>query len=138
MNRADLEEQHTEARIRCPVCDDPHIVEKPTAPAIHVPRRTRQLDAQKQRESEEAKSVAGESQAPNALGPLRAMVEAVRQVVEESFEDVGPHFADEAVSIYLGDSEERPIRGTATEEEEADLQELGIEFNKVALPRFDD
>jgi hypothetical protein len=49
-------------------------------------------------------------------------------------ENVGDRFADEARKIHEGESEERPIRGTATQEERESLAEDGIAV--VALPDF--
>lgn len=159
-NRDDFLGQLERGIIRCPLCDDATIEERPSAPAVHVGKRTRKLDAEKRQAqaqalarspaprpqapvtgsppSSEPASGAPTSLEPPAATPLRALVEAMRTVIEEHFEDVGSGFADEAVAIYLGDAEERPIRGTATPEESAELTEMGIPFATIPLPRFDD
>ncbi|UCF89602.1 MAG: DUF1178 family protein, partial [bacterium] len=51
--------------------------------------------------------------------------------------NVGNRFAEEAVKMHLGESEQRNIRGTLTSEEEQSLVEDGIEFYKVPVPKFD-
>jgi hypothetical protein len=154
-NRDDFLGQLERGIIRCPLCDDATIEERPSAPAVHVGKRTRKLDAEKRQAQALARPAAPRLPAPRppeqssspsndaapeppAATPLRALVEVMRTVIEEHFEDVGSGFADEAVAIYLGDAEERPIRGTTTPEESAELTELGIPFATVPLPRFDD
>ena len=50
-------------------------------------------------------------------------------------ENVGARFAEEARRIHEGEADERPIRGTASREEEREaLAEDGIEV--MALPDF--
>ena len=60
---------------------------------------------------------------------MQQMREFIRQT-----ENVGDRFAQEARRIHEGDSDERPIRGTATREERESLAEDGIAV--VALPDF--
>ena len=76
--------------------------------------------------------------APPGQSQLRALTEAFREAIDTLCEDVGPRFADEAIAMELGESEPRPIQGKTTPEEERELTELGIPFQKVRLPRFDD
>jgi len=49
-------------------------------------------------------------------------------------EDVGPRFAEEARRIHYGEVEQRGIRGQATPQERAALQEEGIETVSVPVP----
>jgi hypothetical protein len=62
-----------------------------------------------------------------------AIMQQMRELVRNT-ENVGSGFADEARRIHEGESEERPIRGTATPEEREALVEDGISV--VALPDF--
>jgi hypothetical protein len=62
-----------------------------------------------------------------------AIMKQMRELVRNT-ENVGSGFADEARRIHEGESEERPIRGTATPEERESLIEDGITV--VALPDF--
>ena len=55
--------------------------------------------------------------------------------IERSFEDVGGRFAGEARDIHRGIAVARNIRGTASDEEERQLKEEGIEFHRISLPR---
>lgn len=106
-------------------------------------------EAEKATKTETTKSVDGEvlqaaagdaltSSAPvaaaptlkNAPAPVKAYVEAVRKLrseVEANSEDVGKNFASEARKMHHGETEERAIRGEATLEEAAALDEEGID-----------
>lgn len=57
---------------------------------------------------------------------LRAMIGEVREKILAVTDDVGDSFSREARAIAEGDTEERPIRGTATAQEWRDLVEDGI------------
>jgi len=57
---------------------------------------------------------------------LRAMIGEVREKILAVTDDVGDCFAREARAMAEGDTEERPIRGTATSQEWRDLVEDGI------------
>lgn len=57
---------------------------------------------------------------------LRAMIGEVREKILAVTDDVGDRFAHEARAMAEGDTEERPIRGTATAKEWRDLVEDGI------------
>jgi len=58
----------------------------------------------------------------------------VREHIEDTFDYVGDKFADEARAIKSGDAEERPIYGEATKEEAAELEDEGIEFERLNFP----
>jgi hypothetical protein len=62
-----------------------------------------------------------------------AIMQQMRELVRNT-ENVGSGFAEEARRIHEGESEERPIRGTATPEEREALVDDGIAV--VALPDF--
>lgn len=57
---------------------------------------------------------------------LRAMIGEVREKILAVTDDVGDRFAREARAMAEGDTDERPIRGTATSQEWRDLVEDGI------------
>lgn len=66
----------------------------------------------------------------DAPAPVKAYVEAVRKLrseVEANSEDVGKNFASEARKMHHGESEERAIRGEASLEDAAALDEEGID-----------
>jgi len=62
-----------------------------------------------------------------------AWMTAVRQLMNRT-EDVGDRFAEEARRIHYGETEERGIRGQATNEERAALREEGIETVAIPVP----
>ncbi|WP_375573019.1 DUF1178 family protein [Ahrensia marina] len=74
----------------------------------------------------------------DAPAPVKAYVETVRKLraeVEANSEDVGTRFAEEARKMHHGEVDERPIRGEASLEEAAALDEEGIDvFVLPALP----
>ena len=99
-NRGDFERQLSERLVRCPICDSPDVSEKPSAPKVHVGRRTQKLDAEKQ------VALAKRKGEPNqAVTQLRAVCEAVKRVIDDNFDDVGERFADEAIAMFVGDEE---------------------------------
>ncbi len=57
----------------------------------------------------------------------------VREILRKT-ENVGAGFAAEARRIHEGEAVERPIRGTATADERAELAEDGIDI--LSVPAF--
>lgn len=136
-NRADFERQLESGMVECPLCASKNLTEKPVAPAFHGPKRTAQLDATMR--ADKATRVPATSDLANEkVTAIRAAVDALQRLLDDHFEDVGGDFADEAISIFMGDSAPKSISGTMTEEEEQELDELDIPFAKIRLPRFDD
>ena len=70
-------------------------------------------------------SVAG-TKAQAAPADVREMMMEVRRHVEETFDDVGDGFADEARAIHEGRAEDRGIYGQATGAEVRTLVEDGV------------
>ncbi|MEO0385247.1 MAG: DUF1178 family protein [Pseudomonadota bacterium] len=74
----------------------------------------------------------------DAPAPVKAYVETVRKLraeVEANSEDVGKRFAEEARKMHHGEVDERPIRGEASLEDAAALDEEGIDvFVMPSLP----
>lgn len=62
-----------------------------------------------------------------------AVLQEIRKVIRNT-ENVGPRFAEEARRIHAGEADDRPIRGTATPDEQRALSEDGIDV--MALPDF--
>ena len=139
--------------IECPVCGS-KTVEK----AIMAPNVTK--SAGRRRSREDSPPAAGPSEggppaartavsnAPVGGATTKAMREAERSVkvrqalqelrrqVEESFDYVGPEFAEEARKIHYGETEERPIYGETSEEEAEALEEEGVSVSRIPwLPR---
>ena len=118
-SRDAFEAQLDEGLIQCPVCESTAITKRLSAVAVHVGKG--------------AKPLPKKEDAPNP----RAFFQALGEFVEKNFEDVGPGFAAEARKMEAGEAENRSICGTTTPEEEEALREEGIDFTKIALPKYD-
>ncbi len=67
---------------------------------------------------------------------MRRALQELRRHVEESFDYVGPEFAEEARKIHYGETDERPIYGETSEEEAEALEEEGVSVSRIPwLPR---
>lgn len=62
-----------------------------------------------------------------------AYLQAVRQVLANT-EDVGPRLAEEARRMHYGEMDSRAIRGQASGQELAELQDEGIDLWTLPLP----
>lgn len=71
--------------------------------------------------------------APDAerAAKLRALVQAIKQHVEQNFDDVGERFPEEARKIHYGETEDRGIYGQASQDEVKELLEEGIEIHPL-------
>ncbi|MHB8766944.1 MAG: DUF1178 family protein [Deferrisomatales bacterium] len=129
-NREEFEDQLGRGLLSCPLCGSAKITKRLSAVAVHVPRRTA---------APPAAPVPAPAPAPAgpAAPPPQPFFQTLAKLLEEQFEDVGAGFADEARRIDREEAVARNIRGTTTPEEEAELKEEGIEFLKVALPKYD-
>lgn len=110
----DYEDQKNRNLIACPVCNDVNVSRLPSAFAI--------------------KSAPTTPEKKNASVGFEAIRRSVNEYLERNFDDVGCHFATEALKIHYGVSERKNIRGTSTKEEEKLLEKEGVPFFKVPLP----
>ncbi|MDH5258513.1 MAG: DUF1178 family protein [Gammaproteobacteria bacterium] len=62
----------------------------------------------------------------------RQVLQLFHDYIDNNFDDVGNKFAEEAIKIHHGESNERNIRGTATADEVKELKQEGI--SAVQLP----
>ncbi len=100
--------------IHCPLCGIDQVAKVPTASHLSLGKTT---DSNPQ--VAQTKQVIL-SQDANAL------LYQLHEHVKQNFEDVGDEFATEAKRIHHGESEERNIRGNATKDEVAELNDEGI------------
>lgn len=138
----DYDAQQARGLLTCPMCDSAQITKKLSAPHLnvsHLREPTRQANAVAVNRPEagvpgRSSEAAVASADPAAIARIQAAVlQEMRRIIRNT-EDVGPAFAEEARRIHAGESDERPIRGTATAEERAALTEEGIDI--MALPDF--
>ena len=105
---ASYEEQKEQGIINCPVCNDTRI-EKVLSPC-----RVKKNSGERHSEVEPAQ-----------------ILQAIQEYVDRHFEDVGSHFAKEALKIHYGEAKKRNIKGAATTEEEVLLKNEGVSFFKL-------
>lgn len=117
----DFQGQLARGLVECPVCGDQQITKLPTAPRLN-------LGAAKPAEPKQEVVTA-----PDAALQA-AWLKMVRQVMANT-EDVGERFAEEARRMHYGESEERGIRGQATQEETQSLLEEGISVLPLPIPK---
>lgn len=122
----DYDQQKARGLMSCPLCQSTQIEKMPSAPHVNVGRGRDLLPPETSAEVMVGGAV--------DLAQMQAlMLQKMREFVRAA-ENVGPRFAEEARLIHEGQVSERPIRGTATPEEQQALAEEGIGF--VTLPDF--
>lgn len=127
----DFVQQQGRGLVSCPMCGDTAVQKKLSAPRLNLgaAREPQSADPRPAAESREVTALPANEQAA-----LQAAWLALARKVVANTEDVGVRFAEEARRIHYGESEERGIRGQATREETAALQEEGISVMQIALP----
>ena len=108
-------------QVICPICEDTKIGKAPMAPAV----------------------ASGSSSDVRRGGPAdaavtREMLTKLRHHVEQSCENVGDKFAEEARKIHYGETESRGIYGETTNDEAQDLSEEGVPFARLPWPKKTD
>jgi hypothetical protein len=125
-SESDFVEQCQNSLVQCPVCGDPSVVKKLSAPRLHL------SGSRIASEGERDSPVTGDSTTSVAT-PADAWLALARQVVANTT-DVGERFAEEARMIHYGERQGQGIRGTATLQEAQALAEEGIEVVPFLLP----
>ncbi len=133
----DYDSQQSRGMLTCPMCQSATIEKRLSAPRLnvgHFDAEPRASEAGGGGASVSRETVLAASPEALQLAQIQAAImQQMRELVRNT-ENVGAGFADEARRIHEGESEERPIRGTATPEERESLVEDGITV--VALPDF--
>lgn len=119
----DFQDQLGRGLVECPLCGDVAVSKLPSAPRLNFGAAAPQAAPAKQ----EVVS------APDARLQA-AWMQMVRQVMANT-EDVGERFAEEARKIHYGESEDRGIRGQASQEETESLLEEGIAVLPLPMPK---
>ncbi len=112
----DYEAQKARGLVSCPLCGSGDVDKAPMAPAVG--QKGNQAGGQP---PEQVKALLG------------AMAEAQKEMLKQS-EHVGPHFADEARAIHLGEAEARAIHGEATREQADALRDEGVPVAPLPFP----
>jgi hypothetical protein len=113
-----FEEQRIKKIITCPICGDLDIEMIPTS---FIKR---------------GKDMHGSAVENAAEISPRQALQLFHDYLNKHFDDVGDRFAEIAVKMNEGDEEKRNIKGTTTRQDEEMLQEKGIEFIKIPVPKF--
>lgn len=148
-NREDFDAQLAAGLLGCPLCGSSRVEKQLSAVSVHVGRRTAPAQppsapgpgsatdaAAPMPVTAAAGGVAPTEPTPGRL-PVQPFFQALTHFIETQFQDVGSRFAAEARKVESGEAKARNIRGTTTAEEEAELREEGVEFLKLALPKYD-
>jgi len=133
--------QNGRGLVACPLCTDQVISRMPSAPRLNLsgakaPRAESQPSQRGESQSGNAATATAPASSQTALAPsdMQAMwLNAVRELMART-EDVGQRFPEEARRIHYGESAQRGIRGQATPEERAALEDEGIETMAVPVP----
>lgn len=121
-NIQSFEEQNAKKMVLCPYCNDTKIKRVLSPVATRISSRNAGSDG------------------PRVSRPIDygKLAKEVVEYINKNFHDVGPDFAKEALKMHYGVSDKKNIRGSATDEEEKTLEQEGIEFFKVPLPKIDE
>ena len=120
----DFEKQRDRGIIACPMCSDNHVIKVPSASYVNTGASDRPAKVP-------APAVTPE-QAQYA-NMRSAMLAQIVEYVVKNTEDVGAAFPEEARKIHYGETPERKIRGTASQDEVSALRDEGIDV--VPLPK---
>lgn len=110
----DFGKQEADGMVLCPYCGSHEVKRLPSA--VHLASPTPAVGR------------------PPESDPLAAARAFIEDMIRHS-EDVGTAFADEARRIHYHESPERTIRGVATADDCAALQEEGIDVLRLPRPK---
>ncbi len=105
-------DQLENSMLSCPVCGSVNIRKLPTASHI---------------KTGPARESVNKSQEMHNDASLVEAMQSLRAHIDENFVNVGAQFPEEARKMHYGESEEKQIRGTATQDEVHSLAEEGID-----------
>lgn len=119
----DFVAQCAQSLVQCPVCGDPAVAKKLSAPRLNLGG------------GRDTQDISQHTPVPATADPaLTAAWLAVARQIVASTTDVGDRFAEEARKMHYREAEERSIRGTTTADEARALLDEGIEVLPLLLP----
>ncbi len=119
-SEADFIDQNHRSLVQCPVCGDPSVVKRLSAPRLSL-SGSRSDTAERDGAGRDAANAAIKK-----IDPSDALMAMARRMLSETT-DVGDQFAEEARKMHYGEKKPLGIRGTATSDETQALAEEGIE-----------
>jgi hypothetical protein len=102
--------QARDGKLVCPVCNTRKVAKAPMAPSLSSTVGKQKAAA-----------------APDEIRKMRQFMTGLRKHIEETAENVGSKFPEEARKIHYGETEERQIYGEATVAEARELVEEGVD-----------
>jgi hypothetical protein len=127
-SESDFVDQCQRSLVQCPVCGDPSVVKKLSAPRLSL-SGLRGVPP----EPVVGPQSADLAPANHRSVPADALLALVRDVLTQTT-DVGDQFAEEARKMHYGEKKPHSIRGTATLDEAHALADEGIEVIPLPLP----
>lgn len=121
----DFASQQTRGLVTCPMCGDSTVAKKLSAPRLNLGHAREVVDSPQH----EVVAAAGDDQ----QSLQAAWLGMARRIVADT-EDVGERFAEEARRIHYGESDQRGIRGKASQAETEALLDEGISVLQLSLP----
>jgi hypothetical protein len=119
---ASFEQQAAAGALACPLCGE-HTVRK----AVMAPAIARGRNAPAPADPRKA-----------AMAKALVMMRQVQAHIEQSYDNVGERFPEEARRIHYGEVERRDIYGQASDDEAQALRDEGIPVSRFpALPKLD-
>ncbi|MCZ7561976.1 MAG: DUF1178 family protein [Burkholderiaceae bacterium] len=143
-----FDEQLGRGFVECPVCTSRAVRRMPSAPRLNLssapePRpqaqSARDMEEKGRKDQKDRKDEKGQKGGEVAAAmptpqQLQALWMKMARHLAENTEDVGERFADEARRIHYNEAPERGIRGVATREQRAELEDEGIDVFSFPLP----
>ena len=131
-SEADFLSQTERGLVACPLCGDSEVSRLPSAPRLNLsgaraPRADAVPPASEVPRQHPAETV--------TTPPWQAVLARTVQEILTHTEDVGERFAEEARRIHYGETQARGIRGQATPEQRAELDDEGIEVLSLPVPK---
>ena len=132
----DYAEQQARGLLDCPVCGSKNIAKAAMAPNLGRKGNQAPVSAQPTEAGNgpDAAPVSSEMPVPTEYQELIGKLAKAQAKMLANSEWVGDKFADRARDIHYGDADEKPIHGTASQEEVIDLAEEGIAALPLPLP----
>lgn len=125
--------QSQRGMVQCPVCSDPGVVKKLSAPRLNL-SGAREPKTANGEQTALANTAAVPGRASDAEAALASAWMAMARHVVANTVDVGKEFAEEARKMHYGEAEVRGIRGQTTLEQAQELVDEGIAVVPLLLP----
>ncbi|HKT19854.1 MAG TPA: DUF1178 family protein [Stellaceae bacterium] len=129
-DNAAFERQNRRGLIACPECGSNTVEKAPMAPRLGRSSKSGPSEQESREPPVNAPAPAPDNSPPSPA-QLRRALQVLRRHVEQTCENVGARFAEEARRIHKGDAEARGIYGEATRSEAKALIDEGIEVASI-------